>query len=77
MKMGRTDPRNSMSRSVKGKSPVNKGGKNPFKSAGPYETPGVGECYPPTRLRPMGFGAVASPKADPVVDESSSEEEVG
>jgi len=69
MKMGRKDPRNSMSRSVKGKSPLNKGGKNPFKSAAPYETPGVGECCPP-----KGPSLKDAPAADPVSDESSSDD---
>ena len=72
MKMGKNDPRNSMSRSVKGKSPINKGGKNPFKSAGPYETPGVGECCPP-----KGPNLNEAPATDPVSDESSSEEDIG
>ncbi|HSN17219.1 MAG TPA: hypothetical protein VLV87_03335 [Gammaproteobacteria bacterium] len=61
MKMGRKDPRASMSKSTKGKSPINAAGRNPIKSASPYETPGVGE------------GAdvrAAAPKADPVVDQS-------
>ena len=65
MKMGKNDPRSSMSRSVKGKSPLNKGGKNPFKSASPYETPGVGECCPP-----KGPSLKQAPESDPVADES-------
>ena len=65
MKMGKKDPRESMSKSVKGTSPVNKGDKHPFKSASPYEVPGVGECCPPKdpSLKP-------APDADPVADES-------
>lgn len=47
MKMGKKDPRCSMSKSTKGKSPINKGGRNPLKLASPYEVPGVGECNPP------------------------------
>lgn len=47
MKMGKNDPRASMSKSSRGKSPINPTGRNPIKSAGPYETPGVGECCPP------------------------------
>lgn len=64
MKMGKNDPRSSMSRSVKGK-PLNKGGKNPFKSASPYETPGVGEC-----CSPKGANLKQAPSADPVADDS-------
>ena len=67
MKMGKNDPRSSMSRSVKGK-PQNKGGKNPFRSASPYETPGVGECCPP-----KGPGLKPAPASDPVADESGSD----
>ena len=48
MKMGKNDPRASMSKSVKGKSPINPAGRNPVKSASPYETPGVGECGAPS-----------------------------
>ena len=68
MKMGKKDPRSSMSKSVKGSSPLNKGGKNPFKSASPYETPGVGECNPP-----KGPSLKQGPDADPVADESESD----
>lgn len=64
MKMGKKDPRSSMSRSVKGQ-PLNKGGRNPIKSASPYETPGVGECCPP-----KGPSLKQAPEADPVADES-------
>lgn len=71
MKMGKKDPRSSMSKSVKGSSPINssgnKGGKNPFKSASPYETPGVGEGCPP-----KGPSLKQGPDADPVADESDS-----
>jgi hypothetical protein len=66
MKMGKKDPRESMSKSVKGKAP-NKGGKNPFKSASPYETPGVGEDCPP-----KGPSLKQAPDADPVADEQDS-----
>lgn len=68
MKMGKKDPRSSMSKSVKGKSPLNKGGKNPFKSASPYETPGVGEDRPP-----KGPSLKDAPGADPVADESDND----
>lgn len=71
MKMGKKDPRDSMSKSVKGKSPINQGGKNPFKAASPYETPGVGECYPP-----KGPSLKPAPDADPVADESDSDADV-
>ena len=60
MKMGRKDPRSSMSQSVKGKSPINPTGRNPFKSASPYETPGVGEGGVPKKS--------PAPQADPVAD---------
>lgn len=66
MKMGKKDPRASMSKSVKGKSPTQQGGKNPFKSASPYETPGVGECRPP-----KGPSLKDAPAEDPVADSSS------
>ncbi len=69
MKMGKKDPRSSMSKSVKGKSPTNKGGKNPFTSASPYETPAVGECNPP-----KGPSLNQAPEEDPVVDSSSEED---
>ena len=68
MKMGKNDPRPSMSRSVKGKSPRNQGGKNPFKSASPYETPAVGEC-----CQPKGPSLKQAPAAEPVADESDSD----
>jgi hypothetical protein len=67
MKMGKNDPRSSMSKSVKGKPSLNKGGKNPFKSASPYETPGVGEGNPP-----KGPSLKQAPDADPVADEQDS-----
>lgn len=67
MKMGKNDPRDSMSTSVKGKSPLHKGGRNPFKSASPYETPGVGECCPPD-----GSSLKQAPETDPVADRSDS-----
>lgn len=66
MKMGSQDPRSSMSRSAKGKSPTGQGGKNPFKSAGPYETPGVGEC-----CAPKGPSLDKATASDPVADKSS------
>ena len=69
MKMGKKDPRSSMSRSVKGSSPINKGGKNPFKSASPYETSGVGECSPP-----KGPSLKQAPEADPVADSSDEDD---
>ena len=65
MKMGKNDPRSSMSRSVKGSSPLNKGGRNPFKSASPYETPGVGEG-----CQPKGPSLKKVPDAERVADES-------
>ncbi|HEX2667513.1 MAG TPA: hypothetical protein VHP13_03980 [Gammaproteobacteria bacterium] len=43
MKMGKNDPRSSMSKSVKGKLPVNVTGRNPIRSASPAETACVGE----------------------------------
>jgi len=69
MKMGKKDPRASMSKSVKGKSPINKTGRNPIKSAGPYEVPGVGESCAPKG--PSLKKAV--PDSDPVADEDSGE----
>jgi|HubBroStandDraft_5_1064220.scaffolds.fasta_scaffold409613_1 hypothetical protein len=69
MKMGKKDPRSSMSKSVKGSSPLNKGGKNPFKSASPYETPGVGESCPP-----KGPSLKQAPDADPVADSSDEDD---
>lgn len=65
MKMGRRDPRASMSKSVKGK-PINPTGRNPIKSASPYETAGVGEgCAPQD--------AKAVPEADPVADDNGED----
>jgi hypothetical protein len=64
MKMGKKDPRASMSRSTKGKSPINATGRNPIKSASPYETPGVGECCPPKGPSLKQ----AAPAAEPVAD---------
>ncbi len=63
MKMGKKDPRASMSKSVKAKSPINPTGRNPIKSASPYETPGVGEGCMPT-----GSSLKTAPEADPVAD---------
>ena len=70
MKMGRKDPRASMSKSVKGKSPVNPTGRNPIKSASPYETAGVGED-----CAPKGPSLRAAPEADPVADDDSNDGE--
>jgi hypothetical protein len=67
MKMGKNDPRASMGKSTKGKSPINTGGRNPIKSAGPYETPGIGETCSPA-------GKKAAPAVDPVADESRDTE---
>lgn len=67
MKMGRNDPRASMSRSVKGKSPINPTGRNPIKSAGPYETLGVGECCPPKGPSLKK----AAPQPDPVAEDGA------
>lgn len=69
MKMGRKDPRASMSKSVKAKSPINPTGRNPIKSASPYETPGVGESCVPARSSQK-----AAPAADPVADDSYSDD---
>ena len=69
MKMRKKDPRSSMSKSVKGTPPTNKAGKNPFKSASPYETPGVGECNPP-----KGPSLKSAPESDPVADDPDNEE---
>jgi hypothetical protein len=67
MKMGKKDPRASMSKSVKAKSPINPTGRNPIKSASPYETPGVGEgCAPASSSRK------AVPAADPVADDADT-----
>ena len=63
MKMGKNDPRSSLSKSVKGKSPTGQGGKNPFKSVSPYETPGAGEGRSPNG------GSRCAPKADPVAND--------
>jgi hypothetical protein len=68
MKMGKDDPRTSMSKSVRAKSPVNPVGRNPIKSAGPYETSGVGECCAPGRKK-------AAPDVDPVQDKNSGDAE--
>ena len=68
MKMGKKDPRSSMSKSTQGKSPINKGGRNPLKSASPYEVPGVGED-----CQPKGPSLKEAPEADPVADESDDD----
>jgi hypothetical protein len=68
MKMGRKDPRASMSKSVKAKSPINPRGRNPIKSASPYETPGVGEDCSPSRTSQK-----AAPTPDPVADDDSQD----
>lgn len=65
MKMGRKDPRASMSRSTRGQSPINPAGRNPVKSASPYETCGVGEDTTP-RMRK------SAPKPDPIAEDSAS-----
>ena len=59
MKMSKKDPRASMSKSVKGKSPRGQSGRNPITSASPAETPGVGECCAP---------AAASVRSAPIPD---------
>lgn len=69
MKMGRKDPRASMSKSVKAKSPTNPTGRNPIKSASPYETPAVGEDCSPVRTSQK-----AAPAADPVVDDTDTDD---
>lgn len=53
-----------MSKSAKGKSPINPTGRNPIKSASPYETRGVGEDY-----SPKGPSLKASPAPEPVADD--------
>lgn len=68
MKMGKKDPRASMSKSAKGKSPINPTGRNPIKSAGPYETPGVGEGCPPKGSR------TSAPEVDPVTDDTGADD---
>ena len=47
MKIGRNDPRASMGKSTRGKSPMIATRRNPIKAASPYETTGVGECRAP------------------------------
>ena len=69
MKMGKNDPRDSMSKSTKGKSPINATGRNPVKSASPYETAGVGECCPP-----KGPALKKAPEADPVANDGDDTE---
>ena len=64
--MGRKDPRSSMSKSVKGKSPMNPTGRNPFESGSPYETPGVGEG-----CTPKGPSLKQGPETEPVDDSST------
>ncbi len=49
-----------MSKSVKAKSPINPTGRNPIKSASPYEITGVGEG---SDIRSV------APKADPITDD--------
>ncbi|HEX4300003.1 MAG TPA: hypothetical protein VH327_03960 [Gammaproteobacteria bacterium] len=68
MKMGKKDPRASMSKSVKAKSPINPTGRNPIKSASPYETTGVGECCAPAQAKQK-----AAPAADPVTDDNDAD----
>ena len=69
MKMGRKDPRASMSKSVRAKSPINPTGRNPIKSASPYETPGVGEDCSPTRTSQK-----AAPVPDSVADDDAADD---
>jgi hypothetical protein len=71
MKMGRKDPRASMSKSVKAKSPINPTGRNPIKSASPYETPSVGEG-----CAPVHASRKAAPETDPVADSSDPGEDL-
>jgi hypothetical protein len=59
-----------MSKSTKGKSPINPTGRNPIKSASPYETPGVGECCPP-----KGPSLKEAPAPDPVADDGDGAED--
>jgi len=70
MKMGRKDPRASMSKSVKAKSPINPTGRNPIKSASPYEISGVGEYCAPARASQK-----AAPDVDSVVDSTESDDD--
>ena len=72
MKMGRKDPRASMSKSVKAKSSINPTGRNPIKSASPYETPGVGEDCALARTSQK-----AAPIPDPVADDDDSDDGEG
>jgi hypothetical protein len=58
-----------MSKSVKAKSPINPTGRNPIKSASPYETPGVGEGCAPVRT-----SQTAAPAVDPVADDTDSDD---
>ena len=67
--MGRNDPRASMSKSSKGKSPINPARCNPVKSASPYETPGAGERCPP-----KGPSLKQAPAADPVAADDADTE---
>ncbi len=66
MKMGKKDPRASMSKSVKGHPLRGTGGRNPIKSAAPAETPGVGEC-----CAPADKSGRQAPTPDAVADEGS------
>ena len=68
MKMGRKDPRSSMSKSTKGKSPINAAGRNPIKSASPYETPCVGED-----CSTKGPSLKAAPAPEPIADDDEAE----
>lgn len=68
MKMGKKDPRSSMSKSAKGKSPINPTGRNPIRSASPYETPGVGEDR-----SPKGPSLKAAPAPEPVADDDGED----
>ena len=63
MKMGKKDPRSSVSQSTRGKSFTNKGSRNPLKSASPHEVPGVGKGNPP-----KGPSLKDAPEADPAAE---------
>ena len=66
MKMGKKDPRSSMSKSTKGKPLGGQSGKNPIKSTSPYEVAGVGEGS-----AAKGRGTRKAPDAEPIADKSS------
>ena len=64
MKMGKSDPRSSMSKSVKSKSPRGQGGGNPIKAASPGETAALGHGVTAKRSAPAA--------TDAVIDEGSN-----